>query len=202
MKYFTSTLGLFVVASVVALCQPQANDAHEFRWNWREAETADSTVAIVPGITAQERASLRNALAKQFEGDPQAEKQAGETRIKLVDLNGDGVSEVIAQAVGNVNCSPTGNCLFRAFQKTAFGYKAILEKGAVQSFTIQSTRTNGYLDLVLGMHGSATEQTLYLYQFRQGKYQRTACYEANWEYLDKNDEIHELKEPRITPCRR
>jgi hypothetical protein len=36
---------------------------------------------------------------------------AGETRVKYVDLDGDGKPEVIAQAGGEKSgCSPTGNC--------------------------------------------------------------------------------------------
>ena len=125
---------------------------------------------------------------------------AAATRVKLVDLNGDGTPEIIAQGIGDV-CSPTGNCPFWVFQKVASGYKVVLEKGAVQSFTVQPTRSNGYFDLVLGMHGSATEQGLYLYQFGQGRYRSIACYYANWSYLDDNGRVRELKEPRITPCR-
>jgi hypothetical protein len=77
-----------------------------------------------------------------------------------------------------------------------------LEKGAVQDFTIQPTQTNGYFDLVLGMHGSATEQSLFLYQFRDGRYRRTGCYDANWTYLGKDGEYHHLKQPRITACKK
>jgi hypothetical protein len=197
-----STLVLLLIASAVATCQPPAKETHAFRWNWHETQQAESTLATNKQISAQEQASLLNALAKQFQRDPDAKKRAAEARIKLVDLNGDGVPEVIVQAVGDLVCSPTGNCPFFVFQKTASGYKSILQRRAVQSFTIQPTRTGGYLDLVLGMHGSATEQDLHVYQFRQGKYRLTACCDANWTYLDKNQEVHELTDPLITPCPR
>jgi hypothetical protein len=142
-------------------------------------------------------------LVAQLKDDPEAVKLAAETRVKFVDLNGDGVPEVIAQPVGNnYVCSPTGNCAFWVFQKTAGGYKLIAEKGAVQTFTIQRTRTNGFLDLVLNMHGSATSRGLYVYRFRDGKYRRTDCYGANWTYLGKDGEVHDLEEPRITPCKK
>ena len=125
---------------------------------------------------------------------------AAATRVKLVDLDGDGRPEVIAQGIGDV-CSRTGNCPFWVFQRVASGYKVILEKGAVQTFTVQPTRSNDYSDLLLSMHGSATEQELYSYQFGHGRYRSIACYDANWSYLDENGRIHELKRPRITPCR-
>lgn len=92
------------------------------------------------------------------------------------------------------------NCRF--LQKAKSEYRLILEKRAAEGFTIQPNRTNSYSDLVLNMRGSATEQGLYLYRFSQGRYRRLACYDANWTYLDKNDEVKELQEPHITPCRR
>ena len=100
---------------------------------------------------------LLNALAARFKGDPNPKSDAADTRVRVVDLNGDGVPEVISQASGDI-CSPTGNCPFWVFQKAGTQYRLILEKGAVQDFTIQPTQTSGYFDLVLGMHGSATEQ--------------------------------------------
>jgi len=97
-------------------------------------------------------------------------------------------------------CSPTGNCPFWVFRKMKAAYRLLLEKEAIQTFTIQRTQTNGYLDLVLGMHGSATEQGLFVNQFRDGRYRRTACYDASWTYLGNDGENHDLKVPRITPC--
>lgn len=142
---------------------------------------------------------LLQALTKQFRDELEPSETAAATRVKLVDLNGDGIPEIIAQGIAKV-CSPTGNCPVWVFQRVASGYKVILERGAVQSFTVQPTRSNGYFDIVLGMHGSATEQALYLYRFGQRRYRKTACYDANWSYLDENGKVHELKEPRITPC--
>ena len=175
--------------------------AQAFHWNWRHTETAKSTIAKNNEISAMERVLLLDGIAKEFKSDPQARERAAATRIKVVDLNGDGVPEIIVQAVGDDVCSPTGNCPFWLFQRTASGYRLILKRGAIQSFTIQPTRTTGYFDLVLGMHGSATEQGLYVYQFSHEQYRRVACYDATWTYMDKNNEAHDLKEPRISQCR-
>lgn len=197
-----ATLLLFVVASA-AQKSPEKRTLG-FQWNWREAEVATGPLATAPSISTAERAMLLRALAARFNGyrtPPNPDERAAQTRIKVIDLNGDGVPEVIAQPVGEV-CSPTGNCPFWAFQKASTGYILIMEKGAAQDFTIQPSRTNGYFDLVLGMHGSATEQGLYVYQFRDGRYRRTGCYDANWTYLGEDGEYHELKEPRITRCRK
>ena len=76
----------------------------------------------------------------------------------------------------------------------------ILEKGAAQSVFVQRTRTNGYRDVVVGMHGSATEEGLYVYQFNAGRYRRTHCYNESLTEIGKDGEVHELEKPRITPC--
>lgn len=79
-------------------------------------------------------------------------------------------------------------------------YSVILHRTATQSFTIQPTITNGFHDLVLGQHGSATDQGLTLYRFDGSKYRRIACYDANWDYLATPDgQYHTGKEPRLTP---
>jgi hypothetical protein len=88
------------------------------------------------------------------------------------------------------------------FEKTGTNYRVILEKGAAQTVSIKKTRTNGYLDLIVGMHGSATEQGLFVYQFRRGRYCRTNCFNASFTYVDKNGEVHELEEARITACKK
>jgi hypothetical protein len=75
----------------------------------------------------------------------------------------------------------------------------LLYAEGIQSFTIERTRTNGFRDIVLAMHGSATESQLTLYKYANGAYHDVACYDANWTVLE-GDTIRELKEPRITPC--
>jgi len=201
MKRAFSLLFLLVVAFTVCAAQV-AKSGQKFLWDENQVQSAKHTLASETKISLADRAWLKDRLAQQYKGDPDPAKRAAETRVQLVDLNGDGVPEVVAQAVGNFLCSPTGNCAFWIFQKMPSGYRLILEKGAAQGFTIQPNRTNSYSDVVLNMHGSATEQGLYLYQFKQDRYQRTACYDASWTYLDENDEIQELNKPRITPCKR
>jgi hypothetical protein len=199
MKCLPAALSLLLALARVSPCQKIPGKA--FHWNWRDNQSAENPLASEKHLTSTERNSLLDALTHQYKGEIHPEKLAAETPVELIDLNGDGVAEVVAQAVSGDFCSPTGNCAFWVFEKSASGYKLILQKGAVQFFTIQPTRTNGFIDLVLGMHGSATEQGLYLYRFSKGRYRRAACYLANWTFLDKNEEVHELKEPRITPCR-
>ena len=130
-----------------------------------------------------------------------ADKIAAAERVKLIDLSGDGLPEVIDQAIGEESgCSPTGNCPFSVLEKNSMSYRTIL--GATgQVFDIEDTRSNSFQEIVIGMHGSARESELKVYQFRDGAYHRVGCYEANWSVL-VNGEYQDVKEPVITKCGR
>jgi hypothetical protein len=186
---------------------PAAKPTNEtFHWNAKDLQVLDSEDSIKASKTLSlaERQALIKAIVgrlKKYEVRTSQEwwTTAENTRIRLVDLNGDGVSEVIAQGSGDLSCSPTGNCDFWVFSRVGETYKLILEREAIQTFTVQPTLTNGFHDLVLGMHGSATEQELFVYRFIGGRYQRSACYNANWQRL-AGDKLQHLKEPALTPC--
>src|ERR1035438_9964183 len=109
--------------------------------------------------------------------------------------------EVIAQPSDRESCSPTGNCTFLVFMRSGRGYRLLLKRIAIQTFAVRPARTNGFKDLVLGQHGSATEKELFLYHFVDRRYRKVACFDANWTRL-VGDELEELKEPLITPCKR
>lgn len=169
---------------------------------WRESISRSKT------LSAKERDGLIKAVASQFrpfisdmgiESEQQLREVAAQTRIKAVDLSGKGVGEFVAQSVGDRSCSPTGNCEFWVFRQNGDKYSVILHRIATQTFTIQPTLTNGFHDLVLGQHGSATEQGLTLYRFDGSKYQRITCYDADWSFLGKDGEYHTRKEPHLTP---
>ena len=181
---------------------PAPKQASVFQWDWRHARYLDGTktVGTSAKIGATDRALLLEALALQFDGYTDPRERAAKTGLKLVDLNGDGVPEAICQPNGFDICSATGNCPLWIFQKTAAGYKLVLQANSVQNFTIQSTRTNSFLDLVLGQHESATEQDLFVFRFQDGEYHLGSCYVADWSYLGKDGEYHDSEEPRLTPC--
>jgi len=164
------------------------------------------TEALSPG----DRSALIDAISVQLRpgtkiGDATSEKDlldaVKETRVKLIDLNGDGIPEVIAQASGSEFCSPTGNCLIWVFMRSGRGYRLILRGNSIQTYRICATGSGGFKDLVLGQHGSAFESDLFVYRFAKGKYRKSACFDANWEST-VGDERRELKNPIITPCSR
>jgi hypothetical protein len=178
--------------------------AGPFTWNWRKVERPSETL-VQARLSESERAALKAALSTEL-GPPlpnlSAEEQDPDVRIKLLDLNGDHVPEVIAQITGRFWCRATGNCPFRVFRKSGKTYESMLAKGEFyeyQGFTVMQQRSGGYLDLVFNQHESATRQAVLVYKFRDGKYRALDCYEADWEVI--GDEAATAKEPRIMPCR-
>jgi hypothetical protein len=89
--------------------------------------------------------------------------------------------------------------------KAANGYQLLLDTrskegiGGYQLITVADTRTNGFNDLVLATHDSASEKTLLVYRYRNGLYREGACYDANWQSWVSGD-FHMLKQPVITTC--
>lgn len=183
-----------------------------FHWDGSKVET-DNWVTIGQStvLSAKERSGLIKAVALQLrpsmpglgiESEQQLREFAARTWIKVVNLNGKGQQEVLARAADSSGflCSPTGNCEVWIFRQLGDQYSVILKRGAVQNFTIEPTITHGFHDIVLGQHGSATEQGLTLFRFDGLRYQIAGCYEANWTILGKDGEVHDLDEPQITPC--
>ena len=183
--------------------------AESFQWDWRHSEALTAKQSLRHAkVSSAERAAIARAIADQLKpemgvvgmSEQDLEEIAFDTPVKLIDLNGDGTPEVIAQGTPqDGGCSPTGNCRFWVFQKSDHEYRLLISLEAIQSFTLQPSRSNGFSDIVARMHGSATESTLRLLQYREGRYQEAGCYDANWSVLE-GDTVHELKEPRLTPC--
>jgi hypothetical protein len=214
MGQFAHSLGTFFedAGSVVDLVSAASKagqslpSAHNFKWDWRETQElkADQSLRNAE-LAGNERQAIAASIAAQLrpgmadlgiESEQQLRKAALDTRIKMTDLNNDGIPEVIAQ--GMVGCGATGNCPFWILQKAPGGYRLLLE-GEAQTFTVQKTGTNGFLDIVLGRHASATESILTDNRYKSGIYQDVACYDASWTVLE-NDKVRELQEPLITPC--
>lgn len=173
----------------------------KFRWGEGQPQELDKALADYKDISAADRTALLHAFAREFRSyptPPSPMERAEQAHVKFIELNGDAVFEVIAQPIGNI-CG-AANCPLYVFQKTATNYRVILEKGAAQTVTVQRTRTNGYLDVVVSMHGSATEESLFVYQFTEGRYRRTHCYNEYFTELGTDGGSHELKKPRIEPC--
>jgi hypothetical protein len=183
--------------------------ADDFQWDWRHSDALTSKQVLRRAkVSSAERAAIAKAIAIQLmpvmggmggRTEPELEDTALNTPVKLVDLNGDGTPEVIAQGTPeDGGCSPTGNCRFWVFQKAGIEYKPLVSLEEIQSFTIQGSRLNGFNDLVVKMYVSAAESTLKLLRYNDGRYHEVGCYKADWSAA--GGEGHALKEPRLTTC--
>src|SRR3954468_9069336 len=95
------------------------------QWNWERQEELSWHVSIsrLKNLQLSERRRLIQIIAEEIRdviledygvaSEEHLAKIAAETRIKYMDLSGDGEPEVIAQAgAEETGCSPTGNCPF------------------------------------------------------------------------------------------
>lgn len=181
---------------------PVANPS-DFHWNWRDSRELKADQSLRTSTLKEES---KNAIAKtiadqirpnlEIKTETELKERAFETRVTFLDLNGDGVPEVIAQ--GMTECSATGNCPFWVLKKSKPSYEVILE-GEAQMFTVQRTSTNGFRDIVLSTHGSYSSGRLTNYHYESGVYVDAGCYSYEWTVLE-GQKVRELKEPRVTPC--
>jgi len=180
----------------------------EFHWDWHQPQSLFSAPSLEDAkIAAPERAELTKVIENRVvPPDPHDPEMGSEDQvrhavlnanIRMVSLNQDEKEplEVVVQI--QHYCSPDGNCTLWFFRRTPHGYRLLLD-AIGQGFTVQKTVTNGFNDLVVNMHSSATDQWLKVYRYASGRYWRVACYDADWA-PPENGVVHQLKEPRITP---
>jgi len=79
-----------------------------------------------------------------------------------------------------LNCGATGNCWFWIFHQDGKNLRKIFDSGSFESLVITSESHEGFRDIALIAHESASEQSITFYQFRKGKYHEVKCFEANW----------------------
>jgi hypothetical protein len=206
MGMFDAQIVVQSVENVVAVDESDPNP-ERFHWDWKDSQELKADQCLRNAkLTEQSRNAIARAIADEIrpmmadleiKSEAELEKKALDTRITLIDLNSDGTPEVVAQ--GMVGCGATGNCPFWVLRKSKPGYEVLLE-GEAQTFTIQGSSTNGFRDIVLSTHGSYSSGGLTNYQHQEGAYKDVGCYYYDWTVLE-GENVRELKEPRITPCR-
>jgi hypothetical protein len=159
----------------------QLSETEAFRWNWRNGHELNANQSLRKGkLTEKRRKAIARAISDQIRSmmadleivsETDLLKAALDTKIKMIDLNGDGVPEILAQ--GMVNCGATGNCPFWALRRAKFGDE-LLPQGEAQTFTIQKSITKGFHDIVLSRHGSYSSGDLTHYQYHEGASQGLA----------------------------
>jgi hypothetical protein len=111
----------------------QLSEEKPFQWNWRHGQELSAEQSLRKAkVTAEQRKAIAGAISDQIrpmmadldiESETDLLKAALDTRVKLIDLNADGVPEVLAQ--GMVNCGATGNCPFWVLRKGKANYEVL-----------------------------------------------------------------------------
>jgi hypothetical protein len=201
------------IAELVAQNPPQTTATQDhFRWSQDFAHELDykHTLSKTPDISPELRSALSRQIRRELirilrkhgdlddESPEDLKKLVADTRIELIDLNGDGKPEIIAQANGLGPCGATGNCSWLVFEETPSGLKLLLETTwGYELITVRSWSTNGFRDIVLAAHVSAAERTLDLFKFDGSKYRTDSCYFHS--YIGDNGEF--LKTPWVSRTR-
>jgi hypothetical protein len=157
--------------------------------------------ALVDTISAQLRPFMADL---EIASETELRKVAAQSRYKFIDLNSNGIPEVIVQPVGlKAGCGATGNCPFWVFLKTADGYKVILDTrdndgvGGIELYRIEPELHGNFHDISVATHGSASERTVLIYGFRQNYYYLIHCYSLSWS---PQPGTKYRKTPSITSC--
>ena len=184
-----------------------------FRWSEAKAHEIDHnhTIKSASDLTPKQKNELIEAVLKQLKSHKslneffqdmsnlQLRDLAASTRVELVDLNGDGRPEVIAQANGLGPCGETGNCIFWIFQLNSGGVKLLLDsfdsEAGFDVITVRPWSTNGFRDLVLGAHINASDRDLVWYKYAKGRYGRWKCYYSS----SQTEKSEPLKSSVIRP---
>jgi len=182
--------------------------AADFEWSWHNQEVIgrnDSSVGNTSKLTEPDRAALiaaivmrlQKPMSEQGYSDDRIHEVASTTRIRFVDLGGEGKPLVFATSLGlEGGCDALVNCPFWIFRHGEDGYVSLLDTVA-SSYTIQPTSTNGFSDLVIVHHVSASEGRLTLYNYGDGKYVDAGCYTATWPAAKDG----KTPDPEISPCK-
>ena len=199
-----STKCLRLGLAVLLLCT--LGLAADFTWDWHTQQVMgreDPSVGNTSKLKEADRTALIDAITARLQkpmtdrgfDDDRIREIASTARIRLVDL-GKGNAVVLATSISMEGGCDGTNCPFWIFQNSPDGYISLLDTVAA-SYTIQPDSTNGFSDLVMMRHVSASESSLTLYHYGDGKYVDAGCYTATWPAAKDG----ETPDPEISPCK-
>lgn len=96
-------------------------------------------------------------------------------RIARAALHTKAPEQLLVQASDSCHCGATGNCAFWVLERRGKGFHVLLETEMVQEFSVEQSRSNGYLDIMTATHGSAALSGLVLYKFDGKQYGAADC---------------------------
>jgi hypothetical protein len=103
-----------------------------------------------------------------------------------IDLNKDGIKEIKIRGIFGNFCGATGNCsewIFGRTRKSA-KYKLLLKSGG-EYFHVRKSSTNGYKDIYITTHDSASSSYHMIYKFSGKIYQENKCWFEDYSFEGK-----------------
>lgn len=161
-----------------------------YQWNWQSSQGWPLRPNLQTShLPKAQRDAIFRASLNVFLSDkewstrisPESEwpKAIWEARIKLMDLDGDGIPEVLLMG-GGLESSGDGNSSFRILKKLGNSYK-VLYDGTAERVNFDTRRDAKHPIVVLYGHDSAYEGGLELYQIgADGTLHNLANYDVYW----------------------
>lgn len=100
--------------------------------------------------------------------------------LKYVDLDRDGREEILVRGGGSALCGAVGNCDFWVIKRGRKGLRVLLHADDYTDATemgkqVLKARTNGYADLLLKGHFSASATSYSTYEYNGRRYVESQC---------------------------
>jgi len=117
--------------------------------------------------------------------------------LKYVDLDRDGRAEILVRGGGTQLCGGVGNCDFWVIKRERKGLRLLLHADDYVDVTdmgkqVLKVRTNGYADLLLKGHFSASETSYSTYKYNGRRYVETKC---RYHVPNYNDPHYDNEKP-------
>ena len=139
---------------------------------------------------------LDDELIRESADFPDVESDcAGIVEALHLDLNSDGVNEILVRGKAVPLCGAVGNCAFWIFKKQGRRFRLIFEGSdyvdrAEMGEQILKTKTNGHFDLLLRGHFSAAHTGFYYYKYDGKKYRPSRCLYEVPKYSKLDDKTY------------
>jgi hypothetical protein len=161
----------------------------QFHWQWRKMNSNfwQGPILRQMKIKNDDRVAIVEAVAASFKLDKEVPNDIGDAQLydiasnesyEWVDLDRDGVPELVTQAFGIDFCGAVGNCALQVFRQSGHKFDLVLRSSA-ESLMVDRSGTQPLL--VLYTHGSASEGELTVYGFpRKGAAKPLYHYDVQW----------------------
>jgi len=200
MKALSRISGVILAACLLGL---SAFAQNQFHWQWQKMEEDSfwqrpivrqiKNISTMQAIVDAEVKSMR--ADKEFFGDTMDAELwdlAANESYEWVDLDGDGIPELITGGFGVDQCGGTGNCILQVFRHHGKSFELLLYS---REESMMIDRSGPKPLLILYVHESLSEGNLEVYNFpRNGNAKLVHSYGVTW-----GDFTHAFRNPHLEP---